>query len=350
MPATTIVTDDSTASINNNTSSIEQVLTNGSDRVDNNANDSNHNENAVEVLEGDEFYLGGEDDARSRSNNPNSLQQRRLRQWRESSFAVGLVNPTWWDDRPVWYCRSRRRRRKRRHNKQNDNNDNNENDGDDNNNNNDNVYDDEYEDEIKEIDHQFPISSIVCSCIGASRVGNLSILGPQIMEEYEERITIENENDDGGGETQQQQQQPQQRVVITTKKRPKLLWVIGPYWTVNVFITFPLILGVTGWVGYRRIFTNSAHIVVVITWTIGSLLLLFSLCMISCRNPGVLYRYTHIPTTTSTTTSDVEQQQQQSTSSPSQEWRWNDQAKTYRPPKAKFDPETQVVIEGFDHT
>ncbi|KAL3905046.1 MAG: hypothetical protein SGILL_009833, partial [Bacillariaceae sp.] len=32
------------------------------------------------------------------------------------------------------------------------------------------------------------------------------------------------------------------------------------------------------------------------------------------------------------------------------DWRWNDQAKTYRPPKSRFDRETQVVIEGFDHT
>mmetsp|Transcript_21876 Transcript_21876/g.62345 ORF Transcript_21876/g.62345 Transcript_21876/m.62345 type:complete len:187 (-) Transcript_21876:277-837(-) len=33
-----------------------------------------------------------------------------------------------------------------------------------------------------------------------------------------------------------------------------------------------------------------------------------------------------------------------------QDWRWNDQAQTYRPKEARYDPECGVVVEGFDHT
>jgi hypothetical protein len=119
------------------------------------------------------------------------------------------------------------------------------------------------------------------------------------------------------------------QVTTHQKTRPKLLWVMGPYWTVNLFITFPLILGASGWVCYRRVV--GANIAIVVTWSLGTFLLVLSLSMISCRNPGILYRHSQPPPHT-------------------ENWRWNDQAKTYRPPQARFDPETQVVVEGFDHT
>jgi hypothetical protein len=76
--------------------------------------------------------------------------------------------------------------------------------------------------------------------------------------------------------------------------------------------------------------------------------------MVSCRNPGILYRHAQPPPTqsssSSNTTGNEQHEQQQQAQWESQQWRWNDQAKSYRPPKARFDPETQVVVEGFDHT
>lgn len=215
----------------------------------------------------DEFY--------GSSDGPESTQQRKLDHWRRSAFAVGVVNPSWWDDRPAWCCSTKLDASRR------------------------------------DIDESMPLNAIVCGCIGAGRVGNLAVLA-QTTETYK----VERVDSDG-------------RRTAEKRTRPRLLWVMGPYWQVNFFLTWPLILGPSGWILYSKVMGN--HIAVIVTWSIGTFLLMFSLCMISCRNPGVLYRHAEPPPDTD-------------------DWRWNDQAKTYRPPNARFDPETQVVIEGFDHT
>jgi hypothetical protein len=201
-------------------------------------------------------------------------QQKKLKHWRESPFAVGVVNVTWKEDRPRWFGNATV-----------------------------NACD---------IDESMTVSSIVCGCLGAGRVGNMAVLA-QSTEEYQ----VESLDEESG------------EVVTQTKQRPRLLWVMGPYWTVNLFITWPLIFAASGWICYRRVMGN--HIAIIITWSFGTFLMILSLFMISCRNPGILHRYAEPPTE-------------------SQDWRWNDQAKSYRPPKARFDPETQVVVEGFDHT
>ncbi|KAG7364940.1 DHHC palmitoyltransferase [Nitzschia inconspicua] len=263
---------------------IEQVLSNEPDNFMNDAcnttttndiDDSDKSNNAATNRnttastsndEGDIFYSAVEEEG-------SAQEQRKLKHWRDSPFAVGVVNPTWKEDRPKW-CGNNAAK------------------GD--------------------IDETMAVSSIVCGCLGADRVGNFAILA-QSTETYQ----VETIDEETG------------QVVTRSKQRPRLLWVIGPYWTVNMFLTWPLILGVSGWVLYRRIMES--HIAVIITWSIGTMLLMLSLCMISCRNPGILHRYNEPPPET-------------------EDWRWNDQAKTYRPPKARFDPETQVVVEGFDHT
>ena len=34
---------------------------------------------------------------------------------------------------------------------------------------------------------------------------------------------------------------------------------------------------------------------------------------------------------------------------PEPNWRWNDQARTFRPPGACYDEDLGLVVEGFDH-
>jgi hypothetical protein len=226
---------------------------------------------------GDNFYAGG---ARG------DAEERKTKHWMESPFAVGCVNATWQDDRPVggWWWNSSNQQQ---------------------------------EHAYREIDKTYPVTSVVCSCVGATRLGNLSVLS-QSIEEYDD-VEVNPIN----GE-----------VLATHRKtRPRLLWVCGPYWTVNVFLTFPLILIVSGCVGYFKVFNGTPY-AIQITWVLGTCFLLGSLAMISCRNPGILHRHSQPPPGTEE----------------AEEWRWNDQARTYRPPKARFDPECQVVIEGFDHT
>jgi len=214
-----------------------------------------------------------------------NARERKVKHWKDSDFAVGCVNVTWKDDRPKWWCDSSSSGNGNDH------------------------------DDTRVINHSYTFSSIVCGCLGAGRVGNMAILA-QSTEDFEEEVV-----DSESGQ-----------VTINHKTRPKLLWVVGPYWTVNIFITFPLIFGVSGWICYQRVAESS--LVVIITWSIGTFLMTFSLCMISCRNPGILRRHSQMPTTTEG----------------EEDWRWNDQARTYRPPSSRFDTECQVVVEGFDHT
>ena len=199
----------------------------------------------------------------------------KVKNWKESEFAVGLVNVNWKDDRPSWYFNTP-----------------------------------EHPDGV---DQKSALSAIVCGCLGAKRVGNMAVLA-QTTETVEEQIC-----DPSTGS-----------LTTRSRERPKLLWVIGPYWMVNLFITFPLIFGVSGWMLAVRI--RNLGLPVIISWSIGTFLMVFSLCMISCRNPGIMYRQPQIPR-------DARE-----------EWRWNDQARTYRTINSKFDPECQVIIEGFDHT
>mmetsp|Transcript_181 Transcript_181/g.526 ORF Transcript_181/g.526 Transcript_181/m.526 type:complete len:322 (+) Transcript_181:92-1057(+) len=224
----------------------------------------------------------GNDDGNANINGENSVlaeRERKIEHWKDSDFAVGCVNISWEDDQPSWWCFNPKKNRK-----------------------------------DSTINQQFPISAIVCGCLRAGRVGNMSVLA-QTTEDFEEEIV-----DPESGQ-----------VTINRKKRPKLLWVCGPYWTVNLGITFPLIFGVSCWMGYTRVIESG--LAIIITWSIGTFLMIFSLCMISCRNPGILHRYSQIPANNT-----------------EEDWRWNDQARTYRPASSRFDTECQVVVEGFDHT
>ena len=255
----------------NGSSAAAGPVTNGSNNEDMNGDEGDH-ENDDDEDDEEEFYgVGARGEAR----------KKKIQHWKKSPFAVGLVNITWKDDRPSWFpCGSQQN---------------------------------SIPPPARDIDENFAASSIVCGCLGAKRVGNFSVLA-QKMEDYDEPI-----QDPGTGEITGHRQ----------TQRPKLLCVIGPYWVVNMFITFPIILVASGWVCYRRIV--GGHIAVIITWSIGTFLLIFSLLMISCRDPGILYRRSQPPPG-------------------AENWRWNDQARTYRPPKARFDPECQAVIHGFDHT
>lgn len=198
----------------------------------------------------------------------------KIRHWEQSPFAVGCVNVTWKDDRK-WFRPPRS--------------------------------------QVLDRNPQLFCSAYVCGCLGAGRVGNLAVLA-QTTEEYDHLESVNEET----GERR-----------TSKRKRPKLLCVVGPFWPINIFLTYPMIIGISFWTGWRNL--PDASIGIVVTWSFCTALMMFSLAMVACRDPGVLYRYRERP-------HDAD------------DWRWNDQAKTYRPFKARFDPECQVVVEGFDHT
>jgi DHHC palmitoyltransferase len=149
------------------------------------------------------------------------------------------------------------------------------------------------------------LSACICSRLGAGRVGNMVVLF-QRMEDYHDQSTGR------------------------TVRRPRLLWVIGPYWMVLLCLTLPLFTLLSFWTAYTRVLDQSLP--VIITWAICTSVLFLSLCMVSCKDPGTLYRHNEPPT------------------GQEENWLWNDQALTYRPASAKYDVECAAVIEGFDHT
>jgi hypothetical protein len=206
-------------------------------------------------------------------------EEARIKHWQESPFAVGLVKITWKDEQIPLDRRQTSSTTRDYFNKTNNGN--------------------------------LICSAYCCACLGADRVGNMAVLA-QTTEEYD-HVTVHEET---GVQTTRR------------KKRPKLLWVLGPYWPVNLCITFPLILAISFWTGMKL---QDDSIVVIILWLLCTVTMLVALAMIACRDPGILYRHTSPPPGTDS-------------------WRWNDQSKTFRPPKARYDPECGVVIEGFDHT
>jgi hypothetical protein len=155
------------------------------------------------------------------------------------------------------------------------------------------------------------ISAIVCPMFGASRVGNMVVL--YASQEKTEDVTIDPET----GES-----------TVRRYTRPKLDVVVGPYWPMMLCVTYPLILGVSGWT-LLSISSTQKPILIVLVWFLCTATLIVALAFTACRDPGILYR----------TREAVHES-----------WRWNDPADTYRPPGSWYDGDTAVVVEGFDHT
>ena len=138
-------------------------------------------------------------------------------------------------------------------------------------------------------DCHLKISGLVCSALKAERVGNMSVLR------------------------------------MTTGDPPELLWVAGPLWFVTLFVTVPLIVGIS--LAIYLLYLRCLDIIwVPIVWAIALALLLFSLFMTSLSDPGMLLRHTEPK---------------------EDDWVWNDQALTFRSPNSKYDPVCAAVIEGF---
>lgn len=103
--------------------------------------------------------------------------------------------------------------------------------------------------------------------------------------------------------------------------------IIGPFWPMLIFITYPLIFGVSGACYYKVVMKFSAFEQVM--WFALTFGLIFSLFLTSFRDPGIWLRKSERL---------------------NQSWVWNDQALSFRPRGARYDNDCACVIEGFDHT
>jgi hypothetical protein len=147
--------------------------------------------------------------------------------------------------------------------------------------------------------------SYLC-CKRAGRIGNMVVL-------YE-TSTSSNDSQNGNDDP------------TTTISRPVIM--VGPHWPMMVCVTYPIIFGVSLATFVLEI--RNQHVALVAIWSVMTILLILALAGVACRNPGIFRRHAEVPE--------------------GEEWIWNDQGKTFRPRKAKYDSECAVVVDGYDHT
>lgn len=229
----------------------------------------------------------------------------RIRHWKSSPFAAGLVEPTWSDELT---------RRDRCYGSSGSNGPNR------------NCCDDCADEEIDPTCGCLYASGVVCSKVGAGRIGNMAVLR-EGEEWHDEEVPHDPDASDSvgnGGEGGGEGEKMTRRV-----RRRTIEMVVGPYWPMLFFVTWPLVLGVSMLTAIKAIPSKSFPFVVV--WAVCTGGLIYALFSVSCRDPGIMRRHEIRPV-------DGDQ------------WRWNDQAQTYRPRGAVYDPDCAVVVEDFDHT
>jgi hypothetical protein len=152
------------------------------------------------------------------------------------------------------------------------------------------------------------------ACAKAGRVGNMVVL--RSSTEWVEEV----EEGEGGEEK------------VRRYMRPRLDCVVGPYWPMMAFVTYPLILGVSGWTLFTKIVPGRVSWLMSLGWAAATVGLITALAFTACCDPGIQYKHKKPPP----------QQENQ--------WRWTDRAHSYRSRNSFYDVDTGVIVEGFDHT
>ena len=246
----------------------------------------------------------------------------KVRNWKEGELAAGLVELTWRDELG-----------KHRYTDEDDDDANGANRG---------VCADCCKEEMEPTCGCLYLSGLVCSRLGAGRVGNMAILKEStiVVEEVindadDEEEGIESEHD--GARTAPSSNGSAAaggNGAVRTRRvhKRKIDYVVGPYWPMLLCITYPLIFAVSTWTFVSAILPGR-HPLVTLVWATLTLGLIYALFGVAFRDPGILPRHRTPPV-----------------GSGRGEWRWNDQAQSYRPRGAIYDPDCAVVIEDFDHT
>lgn len=262
-------------------------------------------------------------------------ERNKVRHWKESEYAAGLVEPTWSDELEAYrergtHCCC--------------------------------VPSGEelsgmFREEIDPGCGCIYLSAVCCSRIGAGRVGNMAVL----RERY---VTVEEEADgdaageEGGSEradgfvNDDDDEAPHagngrsKRTRLV--RRRELQLVVGPFWPMLLFVTYPLIFGVSGVTLWRAIPGKPIYVQAV--WAILTLQLIRSLFNTGFRDPGILRRHRDPPPVPDDLSEELTTRRVLFRPRQEGPWRWSDQAQSYRPRSAMFDPDTRVIVEEFDHT
>lgn len=279
-------------------------------------------------------------------------EQTKIRHWKESEYAAGLVEPTWTDELELarqtgqcCCCASRE------------------------------ALGQAFQEEIDPGCGCIYLSALVCSRIGAGRIGNMVVLKERYVwvEAEEDESVVAGEDGQAGdivcdGFVDEEQVLHQRKSLsddttgttsennLTARRlvrRSEIQFVVGPFWPMLLFITYPLIFGVS--VVTLCSALPGRPLPLQIVWGILTGQLIRSLFNTGFRDPGILKRYRDPPPVENNDLDDDDDL-------PSRQrvafrfkketgpWRWSDQAQSYRPRNSMYDPDCKVVVEEFDHT
>ena len=272
-------------------------------------------------------------------------EQTKLRHWKESEYAAGLVEPTWADEHfknqqqgCCTCCCSESSSG--------------------------GGMGQMFQEEIDPGCGCIFLSALVCSKLNAGRIGNMIIL----KERYVMVEVDEEEDEEEGGQEQidgfvdeeaLHQRNNKSNDDATTEKnkttikrlvrKREIQFMLGPFWPMLLFITYPLIFGVSALTLYTAI--PGKPIYVQIGWAILTLLLIRALFNTGFRDPGILMRHKNPPPVKDDT--DDENTTRRvgfRWGNENGPWRWSDPAQSYRPRNSMYCPDCKVIIEEFDHT
>jgi len=111
--------------------------------------------------------------------------------------------------------------------------------------------------------------------------------------------------------------------------KPKIWCMVGPFWPVLIFITCPLILGISGLLA--AFILPKLHMSVGIVLALLVLITMGALCATACVDPGLIVRHAERPAVGG------------------ENWYFSDVAKTFRPPRAAYCHMCRVVVQDMDH-
>jgi len=137
-----------------------------------------------------------------------------------------------------------------------------------------------------------------------------------------------------------------------TVRRREIQLMVGPFWPMLLFITYPLIFGVSALTLWSGI--PGKPIYVQIGWALLTGQLIRSLFNTGFRDPGILRRHANPPPAPANNNEEEDGTNRRRMGfrwgNEEGPWRWSDQAQSYRPRNSMYCPDCNVVIEEFDHT
>ena len=270
----------------------------------------------------------------------------KLRHWKESEHAAGLVEPTWGDELEAYRkkgccCPDRE------------------------------AMGQIFHEEIDPGCGCIYLSAIICSRLGAGRIGNMAVL----KERYVMVEADDEDDDDNDGDAEEQERvdgfvdDDEEGLTIhqrnnstnykgatkqSTKtkqlvRRREIQLVVGPFWPMLLCITYPLIFVVSAFTMYSGLPGKPIYVQVV--WALLTLQLIRSLFNTGFRDPGILQRRTKPPPVKDESDGDHSTRRIGFRwGNDDGAWRWSDQAQSYRPKNSMYCPDCKVVVEEFDHT